>query len=91
MNPMTAVNQYRKLQAKANADHARRMAVNGALSGLAMGGSPRVKRDVAQAVLLGSPWLWQGRRLDVVGKSVGAGVWELRLNREKRDAKKHDD
>jgi hypothetical protein len=49
-----------------------------------MGGNPRVRKNVAQAVLLGSPWMWNGRQLRVNGKFVGAGVWELRLEVEEK-------
>lgn len=81
MNPMAEVMRYRRLQAKVETEKAKRREVNGALSSLAVGGTPRVVRAVAQEVLLGSPWMWDGRSLSVVGKSVGAGVWELRLDR----------
>jgi hypothetical protein len=72
---------YRKIKEKAAAAQAVQQAVQGALSSLATGGTPRFKRDVAQAVILGSPWMWNGQSLRVIGKSVGAGVWELRLDK----------
>jgi len=78
MNPMTEVMRYRAIQARAAAKANRKGAIEGALSSLAMGDRPRVVRAVATAVLLGSPWAWRGRIIRVAGKSVGAGVWELR-------------
>ena len=77
MNPMAEVMRYRKIKAQADGAQSVQRAVDGALSCLTMGGNPRVKRDVAQAALLGSPWMWNGQSLRVNGKSVGAGVWEL--------------
>jgi hypothetical protein len=80
MNPMTEVIRYRKLKAQAEASDVTQRLVNGAVSSLAMGGKPRVMRHVAQAVLLGSPWMWHGNSLDVKAKSLGAGVYELRVD-----------
>ena len=82
MNPMTEVMRYRRIMAQSDKAQAKARVVNCALSSLAMGGKPRVKRDVAQAILLGSPWPWNGQSLRVNGKSVGAGVWELSLERD---------
>ena len=33
---------------------------------------------VARRVLLDGPYFWNGRRINPVGKSLGAGVWEIR-------------
>ena len=44
-----------------------------------MGGKPRVDRKVAREILLASPCFWNGKSFSVVGRSVGAGIWELRV------------
>lgn len=37
---------------------------------------------VARRILLLAPYLINGRSINPVAKSVGAGVWELRLRKE---------
>ena len=49
---------------------------------IACGLTARCVTAVARSVLLGSPYGWQGRQVHVMGKSVGAGVWELREDKE---------
>jgi hypothetical protein len=56
-----------------------RREIDGALATLFMGGRPRVDRKLAREILLASPCFWNGRSLSVVGRSVGAGIWELRV------------
>lgn len=56
MNPMTEVLCYRRIKAEADRAQNLQRVIDGALSSLSMGGVPRVKREVAQALLLGSPW-----------------------------------
>jgi hypothetical protein len=57
----------------------RRFTIDGALACLYMGGKPRVDRKLAREILLASPCFWNGVSLSVVGRSVGAGIWELRV------------
>jgi hypothetical protein len=52
------------------------------LSSLAMGCRPRVIKSLAREILLGSPWYWNGKRLNIVARSVGAIVYELRTESE---------
>lgn len=59
-----------------------RQEIDAAIGCLYLGGKPRVDRGVAREILLQSPVFWNGRLMDVVGKSVGAGVWELRVQRD---------
>ena len=33
---------------------------------------------VARRVFLDGPYFWNGRHINPVGKSLGAGVWEIR-------------
>jgi hypothetical protein len=79
MNPWTEVNRNRKLMAKAAAEWEFRKMVDSALGELALGCRPRVRRNVAQKLLLGSPFYWNGKRLEIAGKSVGAGIYEMSL------------
>jgi len=78
MNPMTEVMRFRKIQAQLVSESDSRVKIDTTISMLASGARPRVTRDIARAVLLQSPCHWDGRWFAVHGKSVGAGVWELR-------------
>lgn len=42
-----------------------------------LGGRCRTTVKVARALLLSSPYLWNGRSLNVKSKSVGCGVYEV--------------
>lgn len=59
-------------------------AVTDAIRRLELDGRPRVTRAVAHRILLKSPWFLNGTYYLIVGKSVGAGVWELRPEKESR-------
>jgi hypothetical protein len=58
---------------------AEKQAVNTALSSLASGGNPRVVRSVAKTMLLNSPYFYNGMRISVLVKSIGAGVYQLSM------------
>ena len=80
MNPMAEVMRYRRIKAKAQKSMQDQITTNSTLWSLYYGQTVRVKRNVAQTVLLGSPWLFHGKNMDINGKSVGAGVYELTSN-----------
>jgi hypothetical protein len=54
-------------------------AINSALGALSLGCKARVTTKVARQILLNAPWFYNGENLNIVAKSVGAGVYELRL------------
>lgn len=71
------VMRYRRIKAQAAHDAFVKQTIEASLATLSRGGKPRVTRQVAHAILIASPHMWNGTRLEVKGKSVGAGVWEL--------------
>lgn len=83
MNGMAAVRRYYRIKDKEAANQAASSAFDDAIRLLAIGQRPRVTRTIAQRLLLGSPHMWDGAIIDVVGKSVGAGVWEMSQAKEK--------
>ena len=80
MNPMTEVMRYRRLKAKDQQTQQDQIAIDSTLATLFHGQPTRVKRNVAQTVLLGSPWLFNGKNMNITAKSVGAGIYELTSN-----------
>lgn len=70
MNGMAEARRYFSIKAKCEAAQNVRLAINEAIQSLETTPVIRVKTAVAQGVLL--------RCLDIKGKSIGAGVWEIR-------------
>ena len=79
MNERAVMNSILRKRAAEKKAEMQQSAVDAALGSLAMGGKPRVDRAVARAVLIGVPWFWNGVSMSPVGRSVGAGIWELRI------------
>lgn len=80
MNPMAEVMRYKQLKAKAQKAMQDQITIDSTLWNLYYGRKIRVTRNIAQTILLGSPWLFHGKNMDITGKSVGAGIYELTSN-----------
>ena len=78
MNEQAAINSIIRKRVAQKKAEMQQSAVNAAIGELSRGGTPRVDRAVAHTILMGAPWFWNGVRLSPVGRSVGAGVWELK-------------
>ena len=57
--------------------------LKGVLGTRPSGWKTRAVTAVVRNLLLNSPFTYNGRICDVVAKSLGAGVWEIELRKEK--------
>lgn len=83
MNLAAAARRHATLKARVertiNERDEMQRAINRALGVLSMDCKARVTTKVARQMLLNAPWFYNGESLNIVAKSVGAGVYELRI------------